>query len=276
MLEDYKNNIKKVIYLIPLNNRKRLAILIEKQTWLSNRHKHSITVIRDWADSNSNEFHQYLWSNHLGIAKYYEENNAFGAEHLILTRKMLFKQLQDYLLMSSQLTEVKSIFEVGCSSGFMLRHLEKNIFPQAEVLEGIDIDEYALDKGRAYLKEQSSRVRLIRADMKKLDQVMKRNYDLILCLGVLMYLKKQDATQVVKSMINHSKGVMTIADLAHPTIDNANIRNSETRAFDGAYIHNIDKMVQESGGEVVSRRWEGSKMFDGQSVYFLFCRPRKP
>ena len=245
--------------------------------WIPSRHKHSISVIRDWADSNSSEFHQYLWSHHLGIAKYYEENNAFGSERLILTRRMLFEQLQDYLFASNQITKIKSIFEVGCSSGFMLRYIEKNVFPETEVLEGIDIDDYALDKGKAYLRAQSSKIRLIHADMTEMDQVMnKRKYDLILCLGVLMYLKKEAAIKVVKSMICHSNGVIAIADLAHPTVDNAKIDNSVVRAFDGANIHNIDQMVQKSGGEIVYRRWEGSKTFDDQSVYFLFCRPKKP
>jgi SAM-dependent methyltransferase len=266
-----------MLYSIPLNNRKYLAVWVENQTWIPNRHKHSISVIRDWAGSNSNEFHRYLWSHHLGIAKYYEENNDFSTRRLILTRKMLFEQLQDYLFASGQLTKVNSIFEVGCSSGYMLSYIEKNMFPEAEVLEGIDIDDYALDKGKAYLRAHSSKIRLIRADMIELDWVMnKKKYDLILCLGVLMYLEKEAASQVVKSIISHSNGVIAIADLAHPMVDNAKIGNSVVRAFDGAYMHNIDEMVQKSGGEIVCRRWEGSKTFDGQSVYFLFCRPKKP
>ena len=89
-----------------------------------------------------------------------------------------------------------------------------------------------------------------------------------------MYLDEQAAASVVKSMLSHSKVLVAIACLAHPTIDNSKLERSEPRKLDGALMHNIDAMVQKVGGTIVHRRWEGARTFDGQRIYFIFCSPR--
>ena len=88
-----------------------------------------------------------------------------------------------------------------------------------------------------------------------------------------MYLRERAAADVVRSMLNHCSGLVAITGLAHPIVDNAELKYSEPRMSDGALIHNIDAMVEKAGGTIVYRRWEGSKTFDGQTVYFVFCRP---
>jgi len=265
--------------LLPLDTRKQLAVWTDQQSWMPGCHSLSMAMVRDWAEKDVDAFHRFLWAHHLGYAKFYEEVNDFGIETLPLTRRMLFENLKECLLLQSRLLtraiDVKSIFEVGCSAGYLLRFMETDLFPEAKTLEGIDIDEYALEKGKAYFRAHASKITLIHADMADLDRVMdERKYDLILCAGVLMYLHERAAADVVQSMLNHCSGLVAIAGLAHPVVDNAELKYSELRMSDGALIHNIDAMVEKAGGTIVYRRWEGSKTFDGQTVYFVFCRPR--
>lgn len=263
--------------VLPLDTRKQLAVWMDQQSWIPGCHNLSMAMILDWAGKNVDAFHRFLWSHHLGYAKFYEEANEFGADNILRTRAMLFEDLRDCLLLQNidPGRDVKSIFEVGCSAGYLLRFMETTLFPATTTLEGIDIDEYAIEKGKAYLRACASKIRLVCADMADLDHVMdERKYDVILCAGVLMYLHESAAADVVRSMLNHCSGLVAIANPAHPIVDNANLKHSEPRS-DGALIHNIDAMVERVGGTVVYRRWEGSKTFDGQTVYFIFCRPQR-
>jgi SAM-dependent methyltransferase len=243
-------------------------------------HVLSMAMIRDWAEKDVNAFHRFLWAHHLGYAKFYEGINDFGIKNLPKTRRILFDDLKECLLLQSRsptdAIEVRSIFEVGCSAGYLLHFMETDLFPAATTLEGVDIDEYALKKGNAYLRAHGSKIRLIHADMADLDRYMGgRKFDIIVCAGVLMYLHEYAAADVVQSMLNHCGGLVTIAGLAHPVVDNVQLKHSEIRGSDEAFIHNVDAMVQRAGGKIVYRRWEGSKTFDGQTVYFVFCRPGK-
>ena len=91
---------------------------------------------------------------------------------------------------------------------------------------------------------------------------------------MLVYLQEPAATMVIRSMLNHCTGLVVIYAVAHPTIDNSKLEVSGTRNLDGVFLHNIDLMVKNAGGQVVYRRWEGSKKYDSQTVYFIFCKPR--
>jgi SAM-dependent methyltransferase len=259
-----------------LSIRKKFAVNMDKMRWFPFHHTLSMAVIRDWAEKDANEFHRFLWSNHLGYAGYYEAKHSFGSQNLVLTRRMLFEDLMTFLSMKSKSQQmplkINSIFEVGCSSGYMLRYFETDLFPEATALEGLDIDKIAIDTGRKYLKERHSKIRLINSDISNLDTVIgNRKFDLILCAGVLLYLPEEAAKSVVSSMLRHCSKILAIKELAHPDVDNSKLEHSEFRSTDKTFIHNIDKMVKESGGRVLFRRWEGSKMYEGQTVYFVFC-----
>jgi len=231
-------------------------------------------ILRDWAAKDVEAFHRFLWSHHIGVAKFYETANDFGSGNLLPTRKMLFEDLQTSLLRRNMDPRgVKSVLEIGCSSGYLLRFMETDLFPAATTFEGIDIDKYAIEKGEAYLRGCASKIRLVCADMVDLDHISGgRKYDVILCAGVLMYVRERAAADVVRSMLNACSGLVAIANPAHPVIDNVKLKHSEPRS-DAALIHNIDAMVEGAGGTIVYRRWEGSKEFDGQTVYFIFCSP---
>jgi SAM-dependent methyltransferase len=279
------NSSAKVLWrFLPLDRRIRLAIWIDKYEFFPGIHNLSMALIRDWAQIDSDAYHRFLWNNHLGYARMYENARArdgeFCIENFSLTKKMLFADLSEFLLCQSgtsgQHETIESILEVGCSSGYLLRFIETNLFPEARILEGIDIDKDALKKGTSYLNGHSSKIRLSYSDMECLDQFFGEiKFDLILCAGVLMYLQEKAAANVIQMMLKHCKSLIVLAGLAHPLVDNAELEHSETRSSDGAFIHNFDRMIKESGGIVVYRRWEGAKTYDSQSVYFVFCQPKK-
>jgi len=267
--------------LLPLPFRKRLAIWVNHQKWLdyNRRSWWSQELIRDLAVKNINEYHKFLWTNHLGYAATYEVALRFGHENVKESRKMFFPDLTDNLIKLGirPSRDITSVFEVGCSLGYQLRYMETDLFSSATNLEGIDIDKYAIQSGLEYLQSIGSKVQLICGDMEKLDSLMKNKmYDIIVCSGVLMYLNEDAAAQVVDTMMSHTKIMLAITGLAHPDIDNSQLRHSVTRDSDGSFIHNIDSMIKKAGGKILARRWEGTNLVDGHTIYFVFSiKPTK-
>ncbi len=266
--------IKKTAYAtLPLAWRKRLAMWLDRQQWIANRHEWSMRVIRDWAEEDVDAYHKFLWSGHLGYAKFYDSANSFGADKILTSRRLLFEDLLACLRGQGldPRSDVTSVFEVGCSQGYLLRFAETQLFPAATDLAGIDIDGTAIEVGIAYLSEQGSKIRLQRADMSDLENVLgERSYDVILCAGVLLYLKQEAAEEVVRTMLRHTRYVLAIASIGHPEADNATLTVSESRAWDAGMVHNIDAMVEKAGGKVLQRRWEGAREINGQRIHFVF------
>ncbi len=96
---------------------------------------------------------------------------------------------------------------------------------------------------------------------------------MILCAGTLLYLPEDDARGLVRSILHHTGVVAAFAGLAHPDRDNAVLTSSAKRDRDATFIHDIDGMVRDAGGRVVWRRWEGPRIVDGNTIYFVFARP---
>lgn len=262
--------------VLPLDIRKHLAVWLNHQRWISgNRRSWWCTeLIRDLERLNINEYHKFLWANHLAYAVPYEVKLRFGHSNMKKSRKILFSDLQTHLTKISinPESDITSVFEVGCSSGYQLRYLESDLFPSAIDLAGIDIDRYAIESGSECLKSIGSKVRLTFADMEELSSLLRNKmYDIILCSGTLMYLSEESAFKVVNVMLGHTKIMLVLTGPAHPEIDNSLLEHSMVRNSDGSFIHNIDSMVKRAGGTVLARRWEGSKMVDGQTIYFVFA-----
>jgi SAM-dependent methyltransferase len=191
------------------------------------------------------------------------------------SRKMLFSDLITHLtkLSINPEKDITSVFEVGCSSGYQLRYLETDLFPSAIDLEGIDIDRYAIESGSEYLKSIRSKIRLMFADMEELSSLLRdKIYDIIICSGTLMYLNEESAFKIVNVMLSHTKKMLVLTGPAHPEVDNSLLEHSIVRNSDGSFIHNIDSMVKKAGGKIVARRWDGSNMVDGQSIYFAVTK----
>ena len=236
----------------------------------------SIGLLRDYAERDPSACHRFLWSHHLAYAETYEVERKFGADNVPRTRLMLFDDLRRFLegVGINPATAIRSVFEVGCSLGYLLLYLESGLFTSASSLEGIDIDGYAIAQGASYLAGIGSKVQVMLSDMGQLDAVLgDRTFDVILCVGTLMYLRYDDALDVVRTILNHAGTLAVFSGPAHPDRDNATLESSAVRARDATFIHNLDGMVQAAGGEVVWRRWEGPREVDGKTIYFVFARP---
>ena len=61
--------------------------------------------------------------------------------------------------------DVESVFDVGCSLGYVLRHVETEVFPSAACLRGVDVDRYAVETGNNYLRSLGSKIELVAGDV---------------------------------------------------------------------------------------------------------------
>lgn len=264
--------------LIPLAMRKRMAVWVHHQQWIdSNRRSWwSVELVRDFAEKDVNAYHKFLWAHHLGYAAPYEVATRFGSEKMRPSRAIFFAELRRCLeALNPSAGQIRSVLEVGCSLGYQLRYVETEFFPDADVFDGIDIDRHAVQSGQEYLRAAGSKISLRCGDIQQLDGLLGgRVYDLILCTGVLMYLKEADAARLVRAMLAHSRVMLALAGLAHPVRDNAVLERSDIRERDHTFVHNFDGMVTNAGGTVLARRWEGNREYEGQTVYFVFAAPR--
>jgi SAM-dependent methyltransferase len=166
--------------------------------------------------------------------------------------------------------DVRSVFEVGCSMGYLLRHLEEEVFPSATILQGLDIDAYAVQAGAAHLSSLRSKVKLFAADMEAAEHVMGRqSYDLVLCRGVLMYANESTAMKVVRAMLSRARCLVGLICLAPP----ADVGRSEMRASDGAFIHNVDKMIRQAGGTILSSDWVDTSVSGSSPSHVILAEP---
>lgn len=261
---------------LPLRLRMSLSRVIGRQRWISDADWWAAELVRDLAERDLNAYHRFLWSNHLAYARTYEPGERFGAERVHPSRRELFDELRGVLAARGvdAARDVLTVLEVGCSMGYLLRHLETDVFPAAVALDGIDIDAYAVRRGTQVLRGMNSRVRLAAADATALPEVFGgRRYDVIVCAGVLMYLREEDAAAAVKAMLRRAQGIVALAGLAHPSLDNARLDAPATRPHDRSLIHNLDALVERAGGRVVHRRWDGARSVDGNTIYFVFAEP---
>lgn len=261
---------------LPLSLRKYLCILISRQKWIDGTVQYWWTqeLLRDFAEKDSSGYHRFLWSNHLGYAESYDIDKRFGEENIKESRKIFFADIEKHLIEKgiNPQKDINSVLEVGCSLGYQLRYLETALFTGVSELDGIDIDRQAIESGSRYLKHCDSRIRLWCSDMGNIDQILgDKVYDIILCTGVLMYLEEGEAARVVKDMLKHTRYILTLSGPACPDLDNDHLEYSVIRKRDGSFIHNFDSMVEKAGGKVSYRRWEGNRVIDGHTIYFVFA-----
>lgn len=272
-----KRQIKKLVATgLPLPLRKALAIWINRQSWIApgNRSYWATELLHDFATADVNAYHKFLWRHHLAYAETYEIALRFGYDNLNETRKILFAELPQRLADAGlRASEIRSIFEVGCSLGYLLRYMETDVFPSATRLEGIDIDVRAIEQGTKHLAGLGSKVKLHCGDMEQMGKVLgEPRFDLVLGSGVLLYLDEVSAARFVATMLKFTGKLLAITALAHPEKDNKDLARSVPRASDGTWIHNVDKMLLDAGARIVGRRWAGG-LVDGNTIYFLYAVP---
>jgi SAM-dependent methyltransferase len=220
----------------------------------------ALGLLSDLHRRDAGSFHRFLWSNHLAYAATYNVRARFGASNLNPSRRILLDSMASYLR-SRRLDpgkDVLSVLDVGCSAGYLLRHIEVEVCPSAQVLHGLDIDRCAVGVGMAHLSSLQSKVRLFVGDMAAADRFIgDRTYDLILCCGVLMYDGENAAYDVVRTILSSANCLVGIISLANPTYSRTATRRSSIRRSDGAFIHDVESMIHRAGGKVVvSRRIE--------------------
>ncbi len=234
-----------------------------------------VELLRDFAHSDPSAFHRHMWANHLAYASTFDLRR-FEPGKLEASRKVLLELLCQELLGEGiePTRNVRSLLDVGCSTGYLLRHAETTVFPSATILVGVDIDEQAVGMGSQYLRGVGSRVELTVAQMEQLDTALPgRQFDAVVCCGTLMYLDETQALRTVASLLRHANHVVGLIGLAHPHQDNRTLERSAVRGIDESWIHNFDDMVLAVGGTVRSRRWEPPRDPTDRGVYMLVAVP---
>jgi SAM-dependent methyltransferase len=263
---------------LPLATRMRIVCWARRGS-LRSRLFNPVELLSDLAGSDPNRLHRFLWSNHLTYAASYEVAR-FGPERLEVSRRILLTDIEEHLRQRSIAPEcdVASVFEAGCSLGYVLRYAETKVFPCAARFTGVDVDKYAIEEGSAHLRGMQSKVRLITGEVTDLDHIIgDQQYDVVLCCGVLLYFDEPTAAQIVKTLLRHTRFVLGLISLAHPVKDNGTLERSEVRPADHGFIHNLDAMISAAGGKLVSRRWMPQPpSADVSPPYFALAEPRYP
>lgn len=230
----------------------------------------ALGMLHDLHRRDAAEFHRFLWSNHLAYASTYHVEQRFGAHNLNPSRRILLHEMAQQ--MRHHAGAVRSVLDIGCSLGYVLRQLEVGMCAQAEALHGLDIDEYAVRAGTAHLTELQSKVQLFVGDMTAARGFIgDRNYDVILCCGVLMYGDEAAAYEVVRTMIARATRLVGIITLADASV--ASLRRSIVRPTDGAFIHDVDGMIERAGGRVVTTRYIGAEVSGSSPSRAILAAP---
>ena len=263
-------------HLLPLGARMQIARRAGQSSLLS-RLFPALGLLRDLADDDPNRFHRFLWSHHLAYAETYEVSR-FGPEKLDISRRMLFADIHEHLRKRAIAPErdVRSVFEAGCSLGYLLRYAETTGFPSATRLFGIDVDEYAIDRGRSYLRAVQSKVQIATGQASDLEAVLTdQKYDVVLCCGVLLYFDEPTAARIVKALLRHTGMVLGLISLAHSGTHNRRLKHSEIRPSDRGFIHNLDAMIRSANGKLVEQRWMPLPLSEGTSApYLVLAEPQ--
>ncbi len=260
--------------MAPLRARKRFAHLVNRIPTIR-REQVILALLEDWATNEPAEYHRFLWSNHLSYAGFYDREQIDMAV-LNPLRLELLNMACDYLRSIGTPPEsaVRSFADVGCSLGYLARYAETTAFPAAGRIIGLDIDETALAEGSCYLRSVGSRVELRTADIVDLGTVLgEETFDVVTCTGVLQYVEEAEAETAIDTILRHTTRLFCVSGPAQPDVDNAMLDHSRVREYDRAAVHNFDRMIERSGGRVVDRRWGGTELVLGNSVYLVIAEP---
>jgi len=270
-----RNGAGLLSWLLPLEVRQALVVRVgrRKFRWGAD---FAMGVLADVRRQDPEGLHRFLWSHHLAYAASYEVEQKFEPGNLNPTREILFRQILDYYRSRAldPQEHVRSVFEVGCSLGYLLRHLEAHIFPSAAMLHGLDIDRHAVQAGMAYLQSVNSKVKLFEADVTRAGEVMGDElYDLVICCGVLMYLNEANARTALQAMFAHSRRLVGLICLAHASAMRASAASAEVRESDGGYVHDMHRMIVEAGGTVISSTWVGTATSGSSPSHVILAEP---
>src|SRR3569833_2907179 len=115
---------------VPLPVRKGLVLGLEHVPLVPYSYSRPISLLEDLAEQTPTEFHRFLWAHHLAYAETYTVGQRFGGDQLQPTRLMLTDMILETLagLGLDPASDVNSVFDVGCSLGYLLRYFETDVF----------------------------------------------------------------------------------------------------------------------------------------------------
>ena len=263
---------------IPLPARMRLAAWLARQPWLPVGDHVAVGLVRDLLATDPKGFHKFLWSNHfMGYARWYDsEGELFAFEQMQPSRIEFFRDLTAALgAQGIDPSDVRSVFEIGCSQGYLLRYAEMKVFPSCSEIVGIDIDAPAILKGQEVLARAGSHVKLMAGDMEDVDSLVAgRTFDVTLVPGVLSYLDEHDAARMVARVVARTGKMVAFAGLACLERNNNELTRSQPSPnHPGQWIHNFEALITKVGWRVVRARWEGAKEYNLQTICFVFAVP---
>lgn len=263
--------------LVPLGWRKRALLWADGIPRLR-RPSLSFLLVGDLDERDGEAYFRFVWSGHLAEAREFRGFLDASHDRLLPTRPVLLGDLARFL--GSRGVDphriVRSVLDLGCNEGSLLRFVEQQLFESADELVGVDLDSRSIAKGQADIAREGSKVRLHCRDVTDVGGLFgDRHFDIVFCTGVLMYLTQASAQRVVEWMLEHGS-LVVMTDIAHPDVDNGKLVRSERR-FDHGYLHNLDEMATIAGGSILYHRWEGAHDIAGFSIYFVFAsRPDAP
>jgi SAM-dependent methyltransferase len=257
---------------LPLTIRQTLVAFIGRRKLPAPfRFEFAMGMLADLRRRDPVALHRFLWSNHLAYAARYEVPHTFGASKINPTRHALFNSISAQLRSRGldEGTDVRSVLEIGCSQGYLLRYLETTIFRSATILHGLDLDAYAIRTGSAHLDSVGSRVKLFAADMETAESTIgSKTYDVVLCCGVLMYVNASIAEKVVRMMFARAVHLVGLICLA-PLEGQCGVRTT-----DGAFVHDMHPLIDKAGGNVLSSRWIGTDTSGSSPSHTIVAEPR--
>jgi SAM-dependent methyltransferase len=265
---------------LPLRLRLGIASRLMRHRQLAGAERLAETLIADQETANPKLFHKFVWEHHFSrYGAWYGSIDLFKARKLNGSRESNMLFMSDLRTVMRDLSmhdgSVYSVLDIGCSLGYMLRQLEREVFPTAEALVGIDIDREAVRIGRDFLGAARSRVQLLRGDLEEMDALLpRRRFDFSMAAGSLSYLDYSDARRAVLTMLTHTDQLVAFVGLANKRADNANLRSSVFDTERGnMWVHNFEAMIVGTGWEIVHTRWRAPNQDDQQGLYFVFASP---
>ena len=263
--------------MLPLSTRKAVVAFVGRQRPLpvSLRFEFAMGMLGDLHRGDPVALHRFLWSNHLAFAASYEVSRRFGASNINPTRHALFRRINAQLRSRGldPSRDVRSVLEIGCSQGYLLRHLERSIFHSATILHGLDLDAYAIQTGSDHLNSLGSKVKLFEADMAETESTIGgQTYDVVLCCGVLMYVDESIAEKVVRIMFSRANRLVGLICLAYPK-ETVHVQRG-VRASDGAFVHRMHPMIRKAGGKVLSSHWIGTETSGSSPSHVIVAEPK--
>ena len=137
----------------------------------------------------------------------------------------------------SQKNSIESILEIGCANGINLRIINKKI-PEI-ILEGIDINKKALSEGVNILKRKNiTNIRLKYKSAKDLSSYKDKEFDLVFCDDVLMYIDSNNIKKAIDEMFRISKKLVVICE-----------QHTDKKSFyNDKWVHNYDYLIKGISG----------------------------